>query len=66
MHTSEISQCKKKKKVIISIKENGRIALRLNLKIFIKINIGKTDISPKIPIQTLNFLKKYWEITNIK
>lgn len=50
MHTSEISQCKKKKKVIISIKENGRIALRLNLKIFIKINIGKTDISPKIPI----------------
>lgn len=39
-----------KEKVIISIKENGRIALRLNLKIFIKINIGKTDISPKIPI----------------
>lgn len=40
----------KEKKVIISIKENGRIASRLNLKIFIKINIGKTDISPKIPI----------------
>lgn len=52
MHTPEISQCKKKKKVTISIKENWRIALRLHL------NIGKTDISPKIPIQTLNLKRK--------
>lgn len=47
MHTPEISQCKKKK-----IKENWRLALRLHL------NIGKTDISPKIPIQTLNLKRK--------
>lgn len=55
---------KSKKHVTVSVKEKST-EIKLKKFLFTKINIGKSDISPKISIQTLNF-KKYWEITNIK